>query len=62
MSDPQTIGQVATQLQGSMEAIASMISVMSYLAGLMFRVKAALRLKAHNENPDNVALSQPPHT
>lgn len=59
MSDPQTLGMVANQIQSSMQSMMTLISGMSYIAGLMFGVKAAFKFKQHAENPERVALSEP---
>lgn len=50
MTDPVTEG---------LKSVVQVISIFSYLAGLAFGIKAALKLKEHNESKGQVPLSQP---
>lgn len=50
---------VADQIRSNFQGIADLMSGGSYLAGAAFGIQAALKFKAHNENPQQVKLSQP---
>ena len=50
---------VADQVKGNFGAIADLMGGGAYLAGAGFGIQAALKFKAHNENPQQVKLSQP---
>jgi intracellular multiplication protein IcmD len=50
-----TTDQVRNQLPG----VADLISAASYLIGIGFGLKAALKLKEHNESKGQIPLSQP---
>ena len=50
---------VANQVRSNFQGIADLMSGGAYLAGAAFGIQAALKFKAHNENPQQVKLSQP---
>jgi intracellular multiplication protein IcmD len=54
--DAQTM---ATTVRGNFGSIADLLGGGAYLAGAAFGIQAALKFKAHNENPQQVKLSQP---
>lgn len=55
----QGILTVTNGLTPQMSGIADVLSSISYLAGIGFGIKAALKLKEHNESKGQVAISAP---
>lgn len=53
------VGAVAQNVSGNFTALADLISGGAYLGGAGLGIQAALKFKAHNENPQQVKLSQP---
>lgn len=54
-----TLGQAAINIFGNFGALADLISGGSYLAGAGLGFQAAMKFKAHNDNPQQTKLSQP---
>lgn len=54
-----SLGSVATNITGSMSAVAKLITAVSYVAGIGFALMGLLKLKAHKDQPAQVPLSQP---
>jgi intracellular multiplication protein IcmD len=52
------IGGIATNISGSLSAVASLIGGAAYLAGLVFAVAGIIQFKAHKDNPQQVPLSK----
>jgi hypothetical protein len=50
---------VANNIRGNFASIADLLGGGSYLAGAAMGIQSALKFKAHNENPQQVKLSQP---
>jgi intracellular multiplication protein IcmD len=48
-----------TQVRNQLPGVADLISAASYLIGIGFGLKAALKLKEHNESKGQIPLSQP---
>ena len=59
LADAATIGKVAGNVSTSFGALADLIVAGSYLGGAGLGIQAALKFKAHNENPQQVKLSAP---
>ena len=55
----QSLGEVATQVTGSMKGVATLITAASYVAGVGFALMGMLKFKAHKDQPQQVPLSQP---
>jgi hypothetical protein len=55
----ETIADVATNTSQNYQAIADVISGGAYLGGAGFGVKAAMKLRDHHDNPQQVKLSAP---
>lgn len=53
------LGAVAGNVKGQFGDIADMIGGASYIMGAGFGIRGALKLKEHNENPQQIKLSQP---
>lgn len=51
--------RMTTPITEGLKSVVQVISIFSYLAGLAFGIKAALKLKEHNESKGQVPLSQP---
>ena len=58
-ANPATIGDIANTMAGNMSGMVDLLSFMAYLIGITMGMNGALKLKAHNENPDRVPISQP---
>jgi intracellular multiplication protein IcmD len=50
---------MATTITTQANAVAKLLSVLSYVAGVGFAMAGILQLKAHKENPQQVPLSKP---
>lgn len=55
----QNLGSVASNITGTMNSVAQLITAVSYVAGVGFALMGMLKLKAHKEQPTQVPLSQP---
>jgi intracellular multiplication protein IcmD len=55
----QTISTVATSITTQVNAIASLLSISAYIAGVGFALSGILQFKTHKENPQQVPLSKP---
>ena len=53
------VASVATQVTTEFNAIAKLLSVTAYVAGVGFAMGGILQFKAHKENPQQVPLSKP---
>ena len=53
------LNKVTTELRGQMGGVADLLSAVSYIGGVGFGIKAALKLKEHNETKGQTPLSQP---
>ena len=54
-----TIGGVASQVLGSFEALAKLITASSYLGGLGFSIGAIMKFKQHKDNPTQIPIGTP---
>ena len=54
-----TISSIATTVTTEATAIAKLLSVTAYVAGVGFALAGVLQFKAHKENPQQVPLSKP---
>ncbi len=50
---------VANTVTKQANAVASLLSILSYVAGIGFAMAGILQFKAHKENPQQVPLSKP---
>jgi intracellular multiplication protein IcmD len=55
----QNLGSVASNITGTMNSVAQLITAVSYVAGVGFALMGMLKLKAHKDQPTQVPLSQP---
>jgi intracellular multiplication protein IcmD len=53
------VAAVATTVTTEVNAVAKLLSVASYVAGVGFALGGILQFKAHKENPQQVPLSKP---
>ncbi len=53
------LNKVTGELKGQMGGVADLLSAVSYIGGVGFGIKAALKLKEHNESKGQTPLSQP---
>lgn len=59
-NDPhQTISTIATNVTTHVNAIANILSISAYIAGVGFALSGILQFKTHKENPQQVPLSKP---
>lgn len=55
----QDIAAVATAVTKQANAVATLINVAAYVAGVGFALAGVLQFKAHKDNPQQVPLSKP---
>lgn len=55
----KTIGNVASTITGSFQALAKLITAASYIAGLAFSVGAIMKFKQHKDNPTQTPIGAP---
>jgi intracellular multiplication protein IcmD len=55
----QDVSTVATNVTTHVNAIANLLSISSYIAGVGFALSGILQFKTHKENPQQVPLSKP---
>lgn len=53
------IAKVATQVEGQITAIANLLVIVAYVAGVGFALGGVIKFKAHRDNPQQVPLSAP---
>lgn len=53
------IASVATKVKTQATAVATLLNVASYVAGVGFALAGILQFKAHKENPQQTPLSKP---
>lgn len=58
-ADGQSITDIAKTVTTEATAVAKLLSVASYVAGVGFAMAGILQFKAHKENPQQVQLSKP---
>jgi intracellular multiplication protein IcmD len=54
-----TIGEMASTITSSMEAIAKLVTAGSYLAGLGFALGSIMKFKQHKDNPTQIPIGTP---
>ena len=59
LAEGQDITAIATTVSTEATAIAKLLSVTSYVAGVGFALAGILQFKAHKENPQQTPLSKP---
>lgn len=57
--DAQDIGQLASNVQGSLGAIETMIIAVCYIGGIAFAGAAIMKFKQYKDNPQQMTLGQP---
>ena len=55
----QGLDRITNPVKSQLPAVADVLSIIAYIAGVAFGIKAALKLKESNENKGQVPLSQP---
>lgn len=55
----QDVSTVATNVTTHVNAIANLLSISAYIAGVGFALSGILQFKTHKENPQQVPLSKP---
>lgn len=58
-SGGQTIGQLATNVQGSLGAVETMIVAVCYIGGIAFAGAAIMKFKQYKDNPQQMTIGQP---
>ena len=54
-----TLGDMAAQITDSFKNVTSLITAISYLAGLAFAIGAILKFKQHKDQPGQIPIGQP---
>lgn len=55
----QDLNGMTSNLKNQLPGVADVLSAVAYIGGIGFGIKAALKLKEHNESKGQVPLSQP---
>jgi len=55
----QDLTKIAGNVEGNVRSLASLLVVVSYIAGIGFALAGLLQFKAHKDNPAQVPLSKP---
>jgi intracellular multiplication protein IcmD len=55
----QNIGQLATNVQGSLSAVETMIIAVCYIGGIAFAGAAIMKFKQYKDNPQQMTIGQP---
>lgn len=55
----QDLKGMTTNLKDQLPGVADVLSAVAYIGGIGFGIKAALKLKEHNESKGQIPLSQP---
>jgi hypothetical protein len=55
----QGLDRITNPVKAQLPAVADVLSIIAYIAGVGFGIKAALKLKESNESKGQVPLSQP---
>lgn len=55
----QDLNAVTSNVKNQMPGVADVLSAIAYIAGIGFGIKAALKLKEHNESKGQVPISAP---
>lgn len=58
-SSGEGIAKVAGQVEGQITAIANLLVIVAYVAGVGFALGGVIKFKAHRDNPQQVPLSAP---
>jgi intracellular multiplication protein IcmD len=58
-ADGQNLTTMVTSVKGQMGAVATLLNVAAYVAGVGFALGGILQFKAHKENPQQTPLSKP---
>ena len=59
IAEGQTITDIAKTVTGEATAIAKLLSVAAYVAGVGFALAGVLQFKAHKENPTQIPIGTP---
>lgn len=57
--DSAGLGNLTSNLRSSANSITDMLSLVSYVVGVGFGIKSALKFKEHNESKGQTPISQP---
>lgn len=55
----QDIGQLASNVTGTMQSVGTLLGAASYVAGFGLTIAAIFKFKAHKDNPTQVPLGTP---
>lgn len=55
----QTLTELADNLQKNVKSLDTLLTIISYIAGVGFCIAGILQFKAHKDNPAQVPLSKP---
>ena len=55
----QGLDRITNPIKSQLPAVADVLSIIAYISGVAFGIKAALKLKESNESKGQVPLSQP---
>lgn len=57
--DAQSIGDLATNVTGSLGAVETLAVAISYIGGVAFAIAAIMKFKQYKDNPQQITLGQP---
>lgn len=58
-ADNQGLKEIAEGMSEQVKAVASLLVIVAYVAGVGFALTGVIQLKAHKDNPTQVPLSKP---
>lgn len=59
MAQGQSLSDIVETLKDNILSLAPLLTIISYIAGVAFAIAGIVKFKAHKDNPQQVALSQP---
>lgn len=59
LAEGKGLKDIATGMTEQIKAVASLLIIISYVAGVGFALTGVIQLKAHKDNPTQVPLSKP---
>lgn len=58
-SSTDNLGQIATNITQNFSDLTSLMTALSYVAGVAFAIAAVMKFKAHKDNPTQIPIGTP---
>ncbi len=59
LAETKDLAGIITNVQTNIEALAPLLTIVAYIAGVAFCIAGIVQFKAHKDNPTQVPLSKP---